>query len=135
MRGFILNQFTRQVMGLGPAPYEVFSKPSLTIPDQAISLQQIIDRYIRTGQSNVTVFDPVYLGEETVVPDLLEQMTPMERLDYAAHLKRGIAEKQLEMSERKQKRHEDALIKQALSERAKAEASGEAAPTEVVKPV
>lgn len=67
---------------------EVNNKPSLTVPDQSMPLKVMIERFVR-GQS-VEVFTPTYLGEDNDIPDTLERMDPMDRLDLSRQIKKGI---------------------------------------------
>lgn len=62
--------------------------PSLTVPGQTLSLQQLLDRYVRGDQ--VAVFNPVYT--EDPMFDGLEQMDEMDRRDLALGIREGIDE-------------------------------------------
>lgn len=64
---------------------EVNGKPSLTIPDQALPIKEILARYVR-GQ-DVVQFTPVY--DEDLVPGI-EGMTEIERTDLARQMKDDI---------------------------------------------
>jgi len=66
---------------------EVNYLPSLTIPDQALSLQEMIKRYVSGG--SVEAFTPVYT-EDTLVPDDWERMDTVERLEHTREMKRSI---------------------------------------------
>lgn len=57
--------------------------PSLTIPDQAMSLEELIARHTR-GQS-VVQLQPVYLGEDEDTPDVT-RMDKIEQIEYGRSL-------------------------------------------------
>lgn len=63
--------------------------PSKTIPGQSMPLKELVSRYMR-GQ-NVIVHEGVF-SDETMIPDNLERMDPMDRIDYARQLREGIKE-------------------------------------------
>jgi len=63
---------------------EVNTLPSCTIPDQALSIKEMLARYVR-GQS-VETFTPVYTDNE-FIPDNLERMDVFERAELAKQLK------------------------------------------------
>lgn len=67
---------------------EKFTLPSLTVPDQTLSLHDLISRYVR-GQE-VPVYQPVFLDEDSPVPPGLENMTVQDRIDLARELKENI---------------------------------------------
>lgn len=62
---------------------EKFSKPSLTVPEEPMTMREIYERF--AGGRHVEQFSPVY-DEEGIIPPNLERMNPMERLDYARTL-------------------------------------------------
>lgn len=64
---------------------EVNTKPSLSIPGQTLSLEELIRRYTR-GQS-VETFAPVYHGDDDLIPVNWERMSEMERLDLSREIK------------------------------------------------
>lgn len=79
---------------------EVNLKPSQTVPDEVLSLNELLHRYAR-GQS-VQVLQPVWNGDEEEFPDL-DRMTAQERLDYARELQENIIElKQQQENESKE---------------------------------
>jgi len=63
------------------------TKPSLTVPGQAMSMDELIRRYVR-GET-VTTFQGNYTLDDNI-PDNLERMDEMEKLDLARQLKSGI---------------------------------------------
>lgn len=86
---------------------EVFTLPSLTIPDQTLSLKDLLARYVR-GQ-DVPTFEPVYIDDETGVPVNFEKMTIQDRLDLAKEVKnRGEAlAKKIQGAQKPQENVED----------------------------
>lgn len=63
---------------------EVNTMPSCTVPDQALSVRAILERYVR-GQS-VENFPGVYTDSD-LVPVGWERMDQIERMDYARAMK------------------------------------------------
>jgi len=63
---------------------EVYTLPSLTIPDQALSLETLITRYVRGGE--VQVFPGVFGGDD-LIPVNLERMDEIERIELARNIK------------------------------------------------
>lgn len=61
--------------------------PSMTVPNQTLSLQELLKRYVR-GQ-DVTVMPGVYHGEDHDMPDI-EHMDAVERLELAQKIRGGI---------------------------------------------
>lgn len=68
-----------------PAPIDlVFNNlPSRTVPDQVLSMDDLVKRYVR-GDPNVTKFTPSYSDED--IPDL-RYTDEMERTEMARALK------------------------------------------------
>lgn len=69
---------------------EVNTMPSLTVPDQALSVRAILERYVR-GQS-VENFPGVYTDSD-LVPDGWERMDVIERTEYARAMKDDLVSK------------------------------------------
>jgi len=67
---------------------EVNNLPSLTIPDQNLSIRQIIDRYTRGLP--IHSFNPVYDGEDYDLPDP-RTLDLVERHELAERLKEEVA--------------------------------------------
>lgn len=76
--------FMQERYGVG----EVNVLPSKTVPDMVLPLRTLIERFTRGQQ--VQQFNPVYLGEDTLVPADLERMDPVDRLIYAQQLRAEI---------------------------------------------
>lgn len=53
-----------------PKNHERNLLPSLTVPDQSMSLKEIIDRYQRGIPMNVAEHVPIYHGDEMELPDI-----------------------------------------------------------------
>lgn len=71
-------------MGLGAPAFERANEmPSMTVPGMALTMKQVLERFVRGD--NINVFEPVYAGE-LEVPEF-EQMTEMDKLDLARQLK------------------------------------------------
>lgn len=80
---------TGEVIGL--AVGEFFTQPSQTVPGMTLSLHELISKYIRGEQ--VVSFVPTYSDDEDI-PDNLERMSEIERKEYAAIIREGIADYQ-----------------------------------------
>jgi hypothetical protein len=77
--GFI--EGNQEDIKLFPEKYEVNTQPSKTVPDQSLSVQEILRRYAR-GLPLSDVKTPIYEGEETYHPDL----SKMDLADREAYL-------------------------------------------------
>lgn len=76
--GFIENE--QQEIKLFPEKYEVNNQPSKTVPDQSLSVQEILRRYAR-GLPLSDVKTPIYEGDENTFPDL-SKMDLADREQY-----------------------------------------------------
>ncbi|WNK13245.1 MAG: hypothetical protein [Microvirus sp.] len=56
---------------------EIYKKPSKTVPDMALSLKDLLERYVR-GEDVVTL-QPVYTDDQGI-PDGIENLSPIEKL-------------------------------------------------------
>lgn len=71
-------------MGLGAPAFERANEmPSMTTPGMALTMKQVLERFVRGD--NINVFEPVYAGD-LEVPEF-EQMSEMDKLDLARQLK------------------------------------------------
>jgi hypothetical protein len=66
---------------------EVNTLPSMTIPDQTMSIRTIVDRYTRGLP--VTGFTPVYEGEDYYIPDP-KTLDLVERHEMAEQIKQEV---------------------------------------------
>lgn len=89
MKDYVINHYSATTMGLKNPSCERSFGPSLTVPGQTLPLRQLVERYIRGG--DVEVFSGFY-DEGDDIPDNIERMSEIERLDYARDLKRSIDE-------------------------------------------
>lgn len=67
-----------------PAVSEQNILPSRTVPDQALSLREMVARYAQGG--SVEMFQPVYTDNE-LIPDNWERWDKIDRIEYARALK------------------------------------------------
>lgn len=83
-------------LGLGNPVGEVFTLPSLTIPGQSLSLQELLDRFVRGSDI------PEFEGEFTEDPflDNVERMDFDERAELRQQLSSVISETQARRSAR-----------------------------------
>jgi hypothetical protein len=77
--------------------YEVINGKSLTIPDQTMSIEQIMKRYAAGMSLGGTNKVPIYNGEEDV-PDF-KRMDLAEIEEYKRGLKQYIQERQINIEE------------------------------------
>lgn len=92
---------------------------SLTVPDQTLSLKDLLARYTR-GQ-DVVSFTPIFNGDSDL-PDP-SRMDALERLDYARHIKN-----QLTQLPGKFKKHQEDLAAAAAAAAAPPEPTPEPKP-------
>jgi len=86
MKQHIANHSTYSI-GCGNPAFETFSLPSMTIPGQTLSLKQLLERYVR-GET-ITTFSPTFSGDDDL-PDGIEKLDPMDRIDMARNIKAAI---------------------------------------------
>lgn len=79
---------------------ETVTGVSQTVPDQALSVQQILQRFTR-GQP-LTTFEEVYNGEEHM-PDI-DRMTEIDRIEYARAIKEDLAETGKKLTQRQKEK-------------------------------
>jgi hypothetical protein len=92
-----------------PEAGEVNNDPSLTVPGMSLTLKEIVERFVRTGE--LKGFDAVWNGEEDF-PDI-SKMDALEKLDYKRDLEQFI----LEFNKAEApKRDDDAYLKHLESE-------------------
>lgn len=84
---------------------ETNNAPSETIPGQTLGLEELLKRFVR-GQ-DVKVFTPTFLGDDSDVPDDLERMNEMDKLDMARELRQGIRDKQDRMAAAKKEKEKE----------------------------
>jgi len=91
---------------------EVNRLPSMTIPNQVLTMDELVKRYVR-GDPNVTQFQPVYSDNDDM-PNI-ETMDEMEKVALARALKdRNIEDlavmKANEAARRRQKKIDEAIV-------------------------
>lgn len=90
---------------------------SRTIPDRSLTLRQLIDRHNSGGR--VKSFDPVFLGESSVIPAHFERMSLVERAEFAKKLPDFIADSRgrlMTMRDARIKAEKEALAAQKRAE-------------------
>lgn len=98
-------------------PKEVHGKPSLTIPDQSLTIKEILQRYAQGLPLHASAQIPIYHGDNEI-PDL-QRMDLAEREQYLNDLKQTVEDtkarinQQLEDEKRQQ---EEAAKQQAKAE-------------------
>lgn len=88
MKNHIVNHFNAVNLAMIAVFGESNFLPSLTVPDMTLGLRDLLERYVR-GE-HVSTFQPVY-SDDPDVPDNLETLSPMDRIDMSRDLKAGIA--------------------------------------------
>lgn len=81
---------------------ETFSLPSLTVPNQTLSLKELLNRFTR-GQE-IPTLEPSFHGEDEQFFDQVSRMDKIEKLEFASQIRGHIAtfqnsEKNLKASE------------------------------------
>lgn len=87
-------------MGVHNPVGEVNTSPSQTIPDMALSLPEMLKRYVR-GEK-VTTFTPIFTDDPDI-PDNLERMDALDRLDLSRNIAAGIEDFREEISHKRKK--------------------------------
>lgn len=68
--------------------FEISDAKSMTVPDQTLTIRQLLERYTTGG--SVATFTPVYNGDEEFAE--FEKMDKLDKLMYAQELEEGIQE-------------------------------------------
>lgn len=97
---------------------EVFTEPSLTIPDQSIPLKTLIGRYRRDGTE---LLKGVYLNDDPSFPDNLDRLDKTDLIDLARGNAAKIASTRFDLDHRtatqkrisEKKAFDDAVIEAA----------------------
>lgn len=101
-------------------------RKSKTIPDQSMSIQEIVKRFVRGIPVDVVQRDPVYIDQEEDDLERLSRMDFGEKAEYAAALAERNARVQAELAEAE--RNESEAKQKAAKEAAeKSEKEAEAA--------
>lgn len=105
-----------------PAKGEVNLQPSLTVPDQTMSIQELMSRHVRglsLGGTNV----PIYEGEEDDFPDL-SRMDKIDRIEALRDAQKELMEIKEQLNQKKKtiedKKRRDAIDKEIEKELAAA---------------
>lgn len=101
--------------------YDAPMKKSKTIPDQSLSIKEIVDRYVRGIPVDITEKKPVYVDQNDHDLEKLSRMDFGEKAEYAAALRDEAATLKAELDEQQAKFTEA----QASSAKQKAEADEE----------
>lgn len=106
---------------LFPKHGEVNNKPSLTLPDQSLTVKQMLDRQSKGLPYNVVTAEPMYYGEDEM-PDL-KKMDLSEIQDMREFIQEKIKTAQAEAVENRKKRDEAERAEFLAFKKAKQEAS------------
>lgn len=96
--------------------YRVFTQPSQTLPDQTLSMREILSRFTRgiPMDGKVPIFQDEYSPDPRTL-DLTEIQAELDAIKHRANEKMSELEKKKAAdAEAKKKEYEDNLIKQAL---------------------
>jgi len=96
--------------------YKTFTQPSLTLPDQTMSMREILSRFTRgiPMEGKVPVFQDDYTPDPRKL-DLTEIQAELDDIKERANAKMSeLEKKKAEEAEAKRKAYEENLIKQAL---------------------
>lgn len=99
-------------------PGEVFTEPSMTVPDQALPLKKILSDYTR-GVMPSSIRQPEYHGEE-YVPDL-KSMDLSELAEYMQEVREEVIGLEKEQKRRKSEAEKQAIRDQIMAEMQNAE--------------
>jgi len=91
--------------------------PSRTVPDQALSLREMVARYAQGG--SVEMFQPVYTDNE-LIPDNWERWDEIDRIEYARALKIDLKARTDEFLSQQKMEKDEAVQKAAEFEARKA---------------
>jgi len=91
MKRFVVNHRTYLDGHGNPSAEDVTGQVSMTVPGMTLSLKELLARYVR-GE-HVNVLQPQF-SDDPDIPDGLERMSEMDRLDLARDLKDGISREQ-----------------------------------------
>lgn len=100
-----------------PAVSEQNILPSRTVPDQALSLREMVARYAQGG--SVEMFQPVYTDNE-LIPDNWERWDEIDRIEYARALKIDLKARTDEFLSQQKMEKDEAVQKAAEFEARKA---------------
>lgn len=64
--------------------------PSLTIPDQSLSIKEILQRYARNQPLHISNFEPIYDGDDNELPDP-RTLDLVERQEMAENFREQLA--------------------------------------------
>jgi len=85
-----------------PPQGETFEKPSLTVPNQALSVEEILKRYVR-GQ-DVQTFQPTYNDSEDLVG--YENLSRIEAAEFAKENAQKVFAIQKDLQRQEQRKKE-----------------------------
>lgn len=89
------NHFNRAEF---PSRYEINPLPSMTIPDQTMSLQEILLKHSR-GLPLTAVKVPIYEGDENLHPEL-SKMDIVDRHLYVERMQEELAELKIQLNQK-----------------------------------
>lgn len=107
---------------LFPKQYEVTTQPSETIPDQSMTVSEIVSRFAKGLPVNGNANPPIYEGENPILPANFKTLDMVEQRQIISDLKKKVNQTQ-----------KDLAIKQRDAAIAKQKADFEAAVNERVK--
>ena len=97
-----------------PLNYEENTMPGKTIPDDSLTLREILTRYAKGAPLSVHEYNPVYHGEDVFLPDL-SKMDLSEIEAFKSEIELNLSDTKQKFSkeqrEREQKRIEAAAAK------------------------
>lgn len=109
------------------------NRKSTTLPDQALSVQTILDRYTRGIPVNLTQREATFLDQQEVDYEQLSRMEFDEKIAYAQAMQSKA--KDIEAQLTAQKQAKDARIKEKAQKKREAEAQkSEPKPSSIEKP-
>lgn len=101
-------------------------RKSKTVPDQALTPAQIMEKYLKGLPVSVTKRDPIYMDQDSQDYERLDRMDFDEKFAYAADLKSQAAGMEQQLTAQQQQA-QDELVRRKREKQAKAAAKNSGA--------
>lgn len=76
---------------------------TMTVPDQTLSIQQIVENHVRGLPNNLKMREPIFLGDEEYYPPI-NSLDEIDKHDMLSHAKSTINAIQTEFAEQKKRK-------------------------------
>lgn len=98
----------------GPCSKEVYTLPSMTVPDMGLSFRDLVNRHLHG--SRVKTFETVYTGPNPSITDGIERMDAVDRQVLARELQDFVKSGRDKLMTAKQAREEEARKNAVIAE-------------------